>query len=254
MKNIIVIIVMALAFIDTARAADLYWRIVDGRGKLLAEVSGDLAGVPSLEKRLQSRYSGIKLSIKNCRRPTLVETMNPVYGKHWQCGSIIYRGHVMRSPKQLGSVVMFEPSNSQWHYLGYDTGNDIMFINKPHLSNGNIFIWTEDYGAFALADAVSKRTGINVYAIDFENGAPDSARRNAEEIVNSYPSEIGGSIYRTSIHVQRYLYEINCTLRQMKNIQTTDEHGKVMDASVEPWFKLTLPDGRLKLMQRECGQ
>ena len=243
-----------LGIVDMANAADLYWKIVNGDGKTLAEVSSvDIAGAPLLEKDLQGRYPGIKLSIKKCKQPTLVEAMNPVYGKYWQCGTIVYRGHVTPLPKPPIPAVMFAPSASQWQYLGYDAGNDIMFINKAHLSKGHVFVWTEDYGAFALADAVSEHTGTNVYALDLENGAPNLFRRTAEQIVNAHPPEIGGSTYRTSIHAQRNLFEINCALSQMREIETIFVNGTI-DNSPSPWFKPTMSGGRLKLLQRECGQ
>jgi hypothetical protein len=245
------------ATVNSASAADLYWKVIDGKGKLLANVSGEFSRVADLQRGLQSTYPGIILSTQNCEQPTLIQSMDPVYGRYWQCGTIVYNRPVIR-PKSEAPVISLQPSSSQWHFLGQDGGNDIMFINEPNPSDGHIFIWAEDYSAFALADAISMREGKKVYAIELEdNNVPAETRKVAEDIVDENPSAIGGDTYRTSGLAQKTLFEIDCASGHMRNVQSSGAHGEIVDLvrnGASPWYKPTIPNGRLTLMQRECGQ
>lgn len=255
MKTTIIAIAIVLGIIETADAADLYWKIVDGSGKVLGNASTDTTDVSGLERVLQSTYPGIKLSIKDCRQPTLVEAMDPVYGKGWQCGMVVYRETVIHPPAPTEPVIRVPPSSSQWHYFGSDASNEILFTNESHRVTEGTLIWTEDYNAFALAEAASERSGIKVIAMDLDS-APNAVHRAAEEIVDADPVEIG-SIHRTSGRAQKILYEIDCASRQMRTVQTIDSRGQVMDdlALGAQWFKPTLPgDTRWRLIQRECAQ
>jgi hypothetical protein len=133
-----------------------------------------------------------------------------------------------------------------------------MFINEPNQSGGHIFTWAEDYSAFALADAISMREGESVYAIGLEdNDVPAEIRKVANDIVDANPSEIGGNTYRTSGRAQKTLFEIDCASGHMRDVQSLGAHGEIVDLvrnGASPWYKPTIPGGRLTLMQRECGQ
>ena len=254
MKTTIIAVAIVLGTIETADAANLYWRIVDGSGKLLANAATDSTNVSSLERVLQSTYPGIKLEIKDCRQPSLVEAMDPVYGKSWQCGTVVYRGTVVHPPAPTAAVVEFPPSGPQWHYFGFNAANEVMFINEPHRVNESTLIWTEDYDAFALAEAASERSGIEVSALDMDS-APDAVHRAAEEIVSTDPAEIG-STHRTSGRAYKVLYEIDCGTSRMRSVQTIDPLGQVTDypALEKRWFHPTAIDDRWRLIQRECAR
>jgi hypothetical protein len=208
MKTILAVIATVLGSVAPADAANLYWKIVDRSGKVIGNASTDSMNVSGLEKVLQSTYPGIKLSIEGCRQPTLVESMDPVYGKSWQCGTVIYKGTVVRPHAATEAAVKFPPSGSQWHYQGFDAGNTISFVNEPHRVAEGIFIWQESYDAFALAEAASERAGIQVTAMDMDS-APDAVHRAAEEIVDAEPAQIG-NIHRISGRAQKALYQIDC--------------------------------------------
>ncbi|OOG42009.1 hypothetical protein B0E51_05490 [Rhodanobacter sp. C05] len=256
----IIAIFFIVVIVSAANATGLHWKVIDGKGKLLGDISGDFSGdfsgVRYLQKSLQSTYPGIALSIRNCKQPTLVQSTDAVYGRDWQCGSIIYNGSVIR-PKSEVPVIRFQPSSSHWHFVGQDGGNDIIFINDPNPSGGHIFIWTEDYSAFALADAISMREGKSVYATGLEDSeVPAEIRKVANDIVDANPSEIGGTTYHTSGLAQKMLFEIDCASGRMRNVQSLGTHGEIFDFlrnSASPWYKPTFPNGRLTLMQRECG-
>ncbi len=255
-KSFVSAIFAITATINTASATELYWKIVDGNGKLLGNVSGDYSRVADLEKMLQNTYPGIKLSIGNCRQPNLVESMNSVYGKYWQCGTIIYASPVVRS-KPKSQSVRFPPSSSQWHFLGHDGANNIMFVNEPHRLNGHIFVWTTSYSAFALADAISMHKGESVYAIELEDEHVSAElRKAADDIVDADPSEIGGNTYRTNGHTQKSLYEIDCSSRRMRYMQSQGARGEIFNSTNGSalWYRPTMIGGKLALMQRECGQ
>jgi hypothetical protein len=255
-KRLVAAIFIVAMTISAAHSADLYWQIVDGSGKLIGAVSADFSQVANLQKTLQSTYPGIRLSIKHCRQPTLVESMNPGYGKDWQCGTIVY-DHPVIHPKTEPSAIRFPPPVSQWEFLAQDGGNLIMFINQPNAFKSHIFVWSEDYNAFALADAISIRKGKHIYATDLEDDrVPAKIRAVANEIVDANPSEIGGTNYRTRGDVQKTLIEIDCASRLMRDVQSLSASGEVRDLANDgaPWYSPEVPGGRLTLMQRECGK
>jgi hypothetical protein len=252
MKAIAVLIVILLAATQAAHATSLYWKIVDASGKSLGDASSDSTNVSRLEMVLQGTYPGIKLSIDSCRLPTLVEAMNPVYGKSWQCGPVVYTGKVIPyKPPPPPAAVQFPP-NGRWHYFRYDA-NKILFINEPRLLGDNVLIWAEDYNAVALAESTSERSGVDVTALGFA-AAPEVVRRVAEEIVSSDPGEIG-NLHHVRSRPQKVLYEIDCSAMQMRMVQTIDPRGRVTDdlALGARWFAPNRAlDTRWHLIQAEC--
>lgn len=252
MKSILVAVAL-LGALGTANAEDLYWRIVDPHGKLLSNASTDTTDVSALETDLQASYPGIKLSIKNCRQPTLVESMDPVYGRSWQCGTIVYRGTIVRPPPQLPApAVKFPPT--KWNYFAHD-GNDVLFVSERHQTAEGTFIWTEGYNGFALAEEISRHLGITVINMTFDS-APPAVQRAAEDIVNSNPSSIGGPTYRETGQPQKDLYEINCATKQMRSVQTIGPDGKVLNdlAFGTRWFSpMAGTDARWTLVRDICA-
>lgn len=239
--------------IETANAADLYWKVVDRNGKLLANVSADSTLVASSERQLQATFPGIKLSIEGCRQPTFVEATDPVYGKSWQCGPLVYRGTVVHPPAPPIPVVKFPPDSSQWHYLGPE-GNDVLFSNQPHRDGEGIYVWTESYDVGALSDAIRAR-GVEAFPAEMiTDMASQAVQRAAEEIVKGDPAEIGGSTYRTNRRAQKELYEIDCASGQIRRVQTIVPDGTVY-SSGPGWIK-PMPgwSGRWKLMKAQCAQ
>ena len=122
-----IVAILAVGLVRAAIAENLYFKIVDGSGKIIGQAATDSADVSGLEKSLQAVYPGIKLSIANCRQPTLAESMDPVYGKSWQCGAVVYKGTVLRAPTISHPTVAKFPPSGQWHYLGFDANNIVFF-------------------------------------------------------------------------------------------------------------------------------
>lgn len=227
---------------------------MDGSDKLIGQASTDSADVSGLEKTLQATYPGIKLSIANCRQPTLAESMDPVYGKSWQCGAVVHEGTVLRAPTISHPKAAKFALSSQWYYLGFDA-NNIVFFSEVHRDADGVFIWIEDYDGFSMAEAVSERSGTQVTRMDMED-APDRVRHVAEEIADSDPVELGTS-HRINRRAQKDLYQVDCAAMQMKSIQSIDSDGNVSDfTALGPrWFKPNAGlDPRWKLFQILCAR
>jgi hypothetical protein len=249
-----IVAILAVGLVRAAIAENLYFKIVDGSGKIIGQAATDSADVSGLEKSLQAVYPGIKLSIANCRQPTLAESMDPVYGKSWQCGAVVYKGTVLRAPTISHPTVAKFPPSGQWHYLGFDA-NNIVFFNEAHHDADGIFIWIEDYDGFSMAEAVSERSGTQVTRMDMED-APDAAHRVAEEIADADPTALG-TTHRTNRRAQKDLYQVDCASMQMKSIQSIDADGKISDFTAlgQRWFKPNAGlDPRWKLVKILCVQ
>jgi hypothetical protein len=249
-----IVAILAVGFVQAASAENLYFKIVDGSGKLIGHAATDSADVSGLEKSLQAMYPGIKLSIANCRQPTLAESMDPVYGKSWQCGAVVYKGTVLWAPTISHPTAAKLPLSAHWHYLGFDA-NNVVFFNEVHRDADGIFIWIEDYDGFSMAEAVAERSGTQVTRMDMED-APDTVHHVAEEIADADPAELGSS-HRTNRRAQKELYQVDCATMQMKSIQSIDSDGKVSDfTALGPrWFKPNAGlDPRWKLVKILCTQ
>ena len=246
--------ILSVGLVQTASAETLYFKIVDGSGKLIGHAATDSADVSGLEKTLQVRYPGITLSIAECRQPTLAESMDPVYGKSWQCGAIVYNGTVLRTPTISYPTAAKFPIAAQWHYLGFDA-NNVVFFNEVHRDADGIFIWIEDYDGFSMAEAVSARSGMQVTRIEMDHAA-NTVYHVAEQIADEDPAELGTS-HRTNRRAQKNLYQVDCGTMQMKSIQSIDSDGKVSDFTALGlrWFKPKAGlDPRWKLVNILCAQ
>lgn len=250
------VVAVGFLFAQVAKAVNLYWKIIDSSGRVIGNASTDSANsVAKLENQLQATYPGIKLSISECRQPTLVESMEPAFGKSWQCGVIVYRGTVVSTPQPKDVIAKFPPSNSQWHYFGTRTSNNVFFVNEPHsFSDSSIFVWVEDYNMWALAEMASQRSGIEVIPSEIDK-APEAVHRAAEEIVRTDPEKLGLT-HSVTGRAQKTLYEINCASTRIRSVQDIDSQGTVweMPNPDARWFKPVYPDPRRDIFDRICAR